>query len=73
MMSNHSCMRAHLNRINIIDEKICVCGEDYETIDHVVWDCFRYQDEIDQLLTDLSGIGITPLIHIRDLFVHIKM
>jgi hypothetical protein len=42
MMSNHSCLRSHLGRINIVKNLLCVCSRDYETIDHVMWSCERY-------------------------------
>jgi hypothetical protein len=39
MMSNHSCLRSHLERINIVENLL----GDYETIDHVMWSCKRRQ------------------------------
>jgi hypothetical protein len=42
MMSNHSCLRSHLGRINIVENLVCVCMEDYETIDHLMWRSKRY-------------------------------
>jgi hypothetical protein len=27
------------NRIGIVSEAICGCGNDYETVDHLLWDC----------------------------------
>jgi hypothetical protein len=37
VLSNHSCLRSHLGRINIVENFLCVCLRDYETIDHVMW------------------------------------
>jgi 5-bromo-4-chloroindolyl phosphate hydrolysis protein len=34
MMSNHSCLRSHLGRINIVENLFCIYLGDYETIDH---------------------------------------
>jgi hypothetical protein len=36
MMSNHSCLRSHLGRINIVENLMCVRLGDYETINHVM-------------------------------------
>jgi hypothetical protein len=57
MMSNHSCLRCHLGRINIVESLLCVCLEDYETKDHVMWSCERYDSERRQLWNDLRVAG----------------
>jgi hypothetical protein len=41
MMSNHSCLKSHIGRINIVENLLCVCLGDYGTIDHVIWSCGR--------------------------------
>jgi hypothetical protein len=33
----------------------CGCGEDYETVDHILWSSFLYQTERMQLKSQLSG------------------
>jgi hypothetical protein len=51
IMANHSC----LTRIGIVESPICVCfcSRDYETVDHVLWGCERFDAEKSQLwLTD---------------------
>jgi hypothetical protein len=67
MMANHTCVRTHLNRIKIVEEQLCVCEENDETIHHLLWDCKRFQNERTQLLLDLSVVGINPSTSIRDL------
>jgi hypothetical protein len=57
MMSNHSCLRSHLGRINIVKNLLCVCLRDYETIDHVMWNCGRNGSERRQLWNDLRVTG----------------
>jgi hypothetical protein len=37
LISNHTRVRAHLGRINIVAEALCGCGCDYETADHIMW------------------------------------
>jgi hypothetical protein len=34
LIFNHTRVRAHLSRINIVAEALCGCGCDYETVDH---------------------------------------
>jgi hypothetical protein len=36
LISNHTRVRAHLIRINIVAEALCGCGCDYEAVDHIV-------------------------------------
>jgi ribonuclease HI len=67
LMSNHTCLRSHLDRINLADNKICPCGDNYETVDHVLWECSRYHSERRQLCSDLSSIGAVPFTPIRDM------
>jgi hypothetical protein len=53
MMFNHSCLRSHLGRINIVENLLCVCLGDYKTIDHAMWSCERQDSERWQLWNDL--------------------
>jgi hypothetical protein len=43
-------------RIKIIESPMCVCFRDYETIDHVMWSCERYDFEG---VTTLDGLTNT--------------
>jgi hypothetical protein len=52
--SNHTQVRAHLSRINIVAEALCGCGCDYETVDHILWSCPLYRHERIQLWSQLS-------------------
>jgi hypothetical protein len=57
MMSNHSCLRSNLGRIDIVENLLCICLRDNETIDHVMWSCERYDSERRQLWNDLRITG----------------
>jgi hypothetical protein len=54
LMSNHTQVKSHLNRINIVAEAVCGCGEDYETVDHILWSRSLYQAEWMELKSQLS-------------------
>jgi hypothetical protein len=45
LISNHTRVRAHLSRIDIVAEALCGCGCDYETVDHILWRCSLYRHE----------------------------
>jgi hypothetical protein len=54
MMANHSCLRIHLGRIGIVESPMCICSRDYETVNHVLWGCERFDAEKQQLWIDLG-------------------
>jgi hypothetical protein len=37
IISGHCGVRAHLKRLSIVDGSMCVCLEDYETVNHIVY------------------------------------
>jgi hypothetical protein len=39
MISGHCTARSHLSRFRIVEEAICVCLKDYDTVDHLIWHC----------------------------------
>lgn len=67
MISNHTCLQTHLNRIGIVENPICECGEDYDTLDHILWTCERFSEERVQLINDLSCANTPTFVPIRDL------
>jgi hypothetical protein len=67
MISNHTCLRSHLRRISILEIQICVCGVDYETVDHVLWRCRRFQAQRHHLVDELQQLGVPSGVPVRDL------
>jgi hypothetical protein len=50
VMSGHFSIRAHLERNKIVGNPICVYMMNYETVDHIIWKCSRFEVERCQLL-----------------------
>jgi hypothetical protein len=67
LISNHTCLNTHLYRIGIKDVQICPCGEDYESIDHVLWACERFRSERRQFVSELARLDIPIYVPVRDL------
>jgi hypothetical protein len=44
IMSGHCSIRAHLERFRIVRDPICVCMINYETVDHIIWECSRFEN-----------------------------
>jgi hypothetical protein len=55
VMSGHCSNRAHLERFRIVGDPICVCMMNYETVDHIIWECSRFNNERRQLLLGLAA------------------
>lgn len=65
IITNHTRLRTHLNRIDIIDDPLCLCGDEYETIDHLLWRCPRI-DRTD-IVRKLNLKGISENTPTRDI------
>jgi hypothetical protein len=46
IMSEHNSVRSHLDRFGIVEDPMCVCLKDYETVDHLIWYCERFGLEV---------------------------
>jgi hypothetical protein len=66
VMSDHCSIRAHLERFKIVGDPICVCMMNYETVDHIIWECSRFEDERRQLILGLAAVNIKEGTPIRD-------
>jgi hypothetical protein len=68
MMANHSCFRGHLGRIGIVESPIC--SRDYETIDHVLWNCKIFVAKRPQFFMDMPLIKFCIFVNksIKNLF-----
>ena len=67
LMSNHYRLDAHSYRIGLSTTNVCVCGDGYHDIDHVVWACERYSSSRSALLDTLRARGRLPNVPIRDI------
>ncbi|XP_062552008.1 uncharacterized protein LOC134217255 [Armigeres subalbatus] len=60
LMSNHYTLNAHLFRVGLSEGNLCVCGEDYQDIDHVVWACKEHRGPRSALTEHLRVRGKQP-------------
>jgi hypothetical protein len=66
-MSGHSSVRSHLDRFGIVEGPMCVCLQDYETVDHLIWHCERFGSERHLLIDALSELDMQDGTPVRDL------
>jgi hypothetical protein len=43
VLSGLCSIRSHLGRFRIVEDVMCVCAGDYETVDHLIWHCERFR------------------------------
>ena len=61
----HTCLKDHLNRINLVDSHLCPECEVYKTIDHVVFSCPNYELYRPRLLQNVQS-SISTSVSVRD-------
>jgi hypothetical protein len=62
VLSGHCFARSHLSRFRTVEDLMCVCAGDYETVDHLIWHCEIFRLKRHRLIDALASL--TP---IRDL------
>jgi hypothetical protein len=66
-MSGHCATRSHLSRFGIFEEAMCVCLGDYETVDHLIWQCGRFEAERRHLNDAFAALDVQLGTPVRDL------
>jgi hypothetical protein len=61
VLSGHCSVRSHLGRFRIVEDLMCVCAGDYETVDHFIWHCERFR------LDALAALNVSIETPISDL------
>jgi hypothetical protein len=67
IMSEHSSVRSYLERFRIVEDLMCVCLKDFETVDHLIWHCERFGSERHRLIDALSKLDVLHGTPLRDL------
>jgi hypothetical protein len=66
-MSGHCAARSHLSRFGIVEGAMCVCLKDYETVDHLLWYCERFEAERHRLTDAFTALDVQRGTPVRDL------
>lgn len=65
IISNHTRCKKSLNRFEITNSALCPCGENYQSVDHIIFEC---PETIEQTMIDkLKSLGYHPPWIIRDI------
>ncbi|CAB0028409.1 unnamed protein product [Trichogramma brassicae] len=57
--SNHHSLAESLHRKNIIDNPGCACGSEEESLNHVLWNCGKYERQRRALWMELARLGLS--------------
>uniref|UniRef100_A0ABD2W5Y8 Reverse transcriptase domain-containing protein n=1 Tax=Trichogramma kaykai TaxID=54128 RepID=A0ABD2W5Y8_9HYME len=58
--ANHYGLAESLLRVNIIRDPSCKCGAQYESLQHVLWECSLYREHRAALSRGLRALSLTP-------------
>jgi hypothetical protein len=58
---------SQLSRFRIVEGAICICLKDYETVDHLIWHCERFETERHRLTDALAALDVQLGTPVRDL------
>jgi hypothetical protein len=67
IMSGHCTARSHLSRFGIVEGAICICLKNYETVDHLLWCCERFEAERRRLTDAFTALDVQRGTPVRDL------
>jgi hypothetical protein len=67
IMSDRCTARSHLSRFRIVEGAICLWLMNYETVDHFLWYCKRFETERRRLTDAFTALDVQLGIPIRDL------
>ena len=66
---NHYALKSHLARFDIVDSPICDCNENYETVDHILWECNIRNGGRESFIQHVKALGL-PTGDVRLLVCH---
>jgi hypothetical protein len=67
IIPGHCTARSHLSRLRIVDGAVCICYKDYETVDHLLWCCERFEAERHRLNDAFTALDVRRGTPVRDL------
>jgi ribonuclease HI len=65
IITNHTRSRQSLFRFGITDNQICDCAKNYQTVDHILFECEITSDS--EMKNNLKELGWKPPLFIRDI------
>ncbi|KAL7294425.1 hypothetical protein TKK_0012425 [Trichogramma kaykai] len=57
--SNHHSLAESLYRKNIISDPGCACGSGEESLNHILWNCGRFESQRRALWMELARLGLS--------------
>ena len=54
MVTAHGKTRSYLHRLKIIESPVCPCANGNQTVEHIIYDCGKLNNERRKLIADIS-------------------
>ena len=54
MVTAHGKARSYLHRLKIIESPVCPCANGNQTVEHIIYDCGKLNNERRKLIADIS-------------------
>jgi hypothetical protein len=54
-------VHSHLGEFRIVEDLMCACTGDYETVDHLIWHCERFRVERHLLIDALAALNVSTV------------
>jgi hypothetical protein len=54
MVTAHEKTRPYLHRFEIIESPVCPCGNSNQTVEHIIYDCCKLNNERRKLIAEIS-------------------
>ncbi|KAK2578805.1 hypothetical protein KPH14_012834 [Odynerus spinipes] len=70
--SGHTYVKQSLKIFNIVSTDLCECGEGVESVNHIFWQCVRYEMAREEMIKDLKKAGQFPPYNIVPLLCSMK-
>jgi hypothetical protein len=61
IVTAHGKTKAYLHRFRIIESPECPCEGGSQTVEHVIYDCIKLQNEREELISSISKLDKWPV------------
>ena len=56
-LTGHGKLRTYCNRFGFSDNSMCVCNEEEQTVDHLIYHCGKLREQRNQMIRDIRNSG----------------
>jgi len=61
IVTGHEIINSYLHRFKKIDNTVCPCNREYQTVDHIIYRCVLHEQERNRLKSDINSSENWPV------------